>query len=147
MPVFTPNLAHGLLWVTVRACMSLPHLMVLVGIVAGRVISSNSADVKHSLSKSEDLSLLHLSPSLRWFLLGGSFTTKVSLTPPVRVQQGSESHIFSICPHCQFVTCLLHMTHVYCSFSCESSAHFYIVSTSHVCEWHSLVTVFLSNAY
>lgn len=56
VPVFTPDL-------TMRACMCLAHLMVVVGIVAGRVISSNRVGIKHGLPKSEDLSLLHLKTS------------------------------------------------------------------------------------
>lgn len=32
-----PDLTSGLLWVTVRACMCLAHLMVVVGIVTVRV--------------------------------------------------------------------------------------------------------------
>ena len=61
-----------------RACRCLAHLMVLVSIEAGRVMSSNRADVKHGLPKSEDLSLIHLTSVSDGFLWG-SLTTKVSL--------------------------------------------------------------------
>lgn len=132
MPVFVPDLTSGLLWVTMRACMCLAHFMVLVGIVAVRVVSSNRPDAKHGLPKSEDLSapsepqsLMVSSGGWGWVLDHQSFTNT-----PCKVQRGSEGHIFGIRPHCQCMTCLLHVKHVYYTSSCESLAHLYTVSIS-----------------